>query len=489
MKVSDAQILFDLDFKQEVFLLLGSVYFAILMYWLVSLRDRLFNHFVARKSERVWMILCTLLGLGFAVIAGMEWGIAAAGTAVSVGLCMSLAMIDATAAACLLASSLYLRPWELADNDVYLSVLPRFSIVLCISHLAIYFAKTRKIKFEWNLLSQVLIAFTGWVLVTTLFASDPSASQAEFFDGFIKSIFLYFILIQMIKNKKSLRLLLGTLLLSFLFVGSVSLYQTFKMGEVLSEADNRLKGFGAFTNSNDIAALMTFILPFSGVMLIRKYEDPFMRILGGLLTIVALTAIVLSRSRGALLGVFAIVGVYVILRIGKKAILPVAIAAGLLAIPAMVVISNRSSEDLEGSSAGRKTYLKAGLRMGFENPVFGVGFNDYPVNLQRYSTESLEEDKQMTAHNSWVLVFAETGILGLLLFTAAFGVCVLFAWQLYPTQPEFLLALVGYGVSIFFLSHSYLIYPYLLYAIVHIAHSIKFPGRRSPLVKHEAEAL
>jgi O-antigen ligase len=139
----------------------------------------------------------------------------------------------------------------------------------------------------------------------------------------------------------------------------------------------------------------------------------------------------------------------------------------------MIIISNRSSEDLEGSSAGRKTYLKAGIRMGFLNPIFGVGFNAFPESLQRYSTESLEESKQMTAHNSWVLAFAETGPIGLILFTATFVMTLMLAWQIYAAQPEFLLALVGYGVSIFFLSHTYLIYPYLLYALVHVANRLK----------------
>jgi O-antigen ligase len=470
---TEALLLFDIEFKQDVFILLGIVYFALLLYWLVSLKDWIFTRFYARATERAWIIFSVVAGLAFAGVAGSDWGLASAGTALSIGLCMSLAMIDSTAAACLLASSLYLRPWELLNNDAYLSILPRFSIVLCFAHLALHFAKRKRLSFEWNKLSLLLVAFTGWVLVSTLFAPDPSASQSEFFDGFLKSILLYFILIQMVRTKAALRTLMVTLLLSFLFVGSISLYQTFKMSAALAEADNRLKGFGAFTNSNDIAALMVFILPFSAMICLRKWEDPIMRLLGASLSIVALAAIILSRSRGALMGVFAIVGVYLLIRIGKRAIIPLAVAGCLLALPAMIVISNRSSEDLEGSSAGRKTYLKAGIRMGFLNPVFGVGFNAFPEMLQRYSTESLEESKQMTAHNSWVLVFAETGPMGLILFTASFIMCMMLAWQIYATEPEFLLALVGYGVSIFFLSHSYLIYPYLLYSLVHIANKLK----------------
>jgi len=89
--------------------------------------------------------------------------------------------------------------------------------------------------------------------------------------------------------------------------------------------------------------------------------------------------------------------------------------------------------------------------------------------LADYSTESLEESSKMTAHNSWILVFAELGIIGLLLFSGICFYCGFSAWKIYSTSPEFLLSLAGYGVTILFLSHSYLIYPYLLFAWVEAA--------------------
>jgi O-antigen ligase len=179
-----------------------------------------------------------------------------------------------------------------------------------------------------------------------------------------------------------------------------------------------------------------------------------------------------------LLGVMVMVAAYVVLKYGglkirKKVLIPVAAGLLLVAVPATLVMANRSEEDLEMSSAGRMTYLKAGLRMGVKHPLLGVGFNGYPSNLHLYNTESLEEDQQMTAHNSWVLVFAETGLFGLILFTAAFWFCLKMAWSLYREKPELLLALVGYGVTMVFLSHSYLIYPYLLYALILCAYRLR----------------
>ena len=468
-----AATLFQIDFKQDVFLYLGLIYFSLLIFWLFSCWDSLVAKFNTSQTERNWMFFSVLCGLAYAGIAGSEWGIASAGTAVCLGLCISLGLMNEAAAACLLASSLYLRPWELIENDPYLGMLPRLSIVLCIAHLSLNFAKKRKVEWVWNRLSLLLLGFTFWCFVATLFAPDPGESQGSFFDGFIKSIILYFILIQMVRAKEQLRVLLGTLILSFLFVGSISVFQTLQLSSLTEAGDLRLTGFGAFTNSNDIGALMVFILPFAACAAIRKWENPFFRFLGFATSVVSVVTIVLSRSRGALLGVAMMIGAYFVLKIGKKALVPVIACIVILAIPATVIVSNRSSDDLEGSSAGRKTYLKAGIRMGFKNPIFGVGFDAFPESLQQYSTESLEESTQMTAHNSFVLVFAETGFLGFLLFTSAYLYCAFLAWRVYATYPEFLLAVLGYGVAMFFLSHSYLIYPYLLYALVHIAQSIR----------------
>ncbi|MBC7396746.1 MAG: O-antigen ligase family protein [Bdellovibrionales bacterium] len=464
-----AATLFQLDFKQDVFALLGIIYFTLLMYWLVSLWKSLKDAVEISAAEKSWFVFSALGGIAFSAVTMSEWGVPAMGTSIALGLCIGLALMNSSAAACLLASSLYLRPWELVPNDAYLVLLPRLSIILCLGHLFLHFAKIGKFDFKWNQMSLLLVAFSVWTLLTTVFAPDPGAAQGEFFDGFLKSILLYFILVQTVRTPDALKRLLVTLLLSFLFVGSICVYQTLRMNSLVTEGDLRLRGFGAFTNSNDIAALMVFILPFAAIAALRKNENTLIRALGFALSFVSIITIVLSRSRGALMGIALMIAVHFIIKIGRKAVVPVAAALLFLALPASIIISNRSSTDLEGSSAGRKTYLKAGLRMGVLNPIFGVGFNGFPASLQTYSTESLEEDKQMTAHNSWVLVFAETGPIGLILFTLVFVFCLRSAWTVYSRSPEFLLAMVGYGVAMFFLSHSYLIYPYLLFALVQLA--------------------
>jgi len=453
-----------LETQRTLFIDLGAAYFALLMYWIFSLWKDL-----ASSQIRSWIGFALAAGMAFGVVASFEWGVAAAGTAFAIGLCLGMAFLHPAAAVALLTSSLFLRPWELIEQDPYLGLLPRFSFALCLGHWVLQVAQQKKLAIARSRVGVVLAVFAFWCFLCTLFAPPDAGALGEFVNGLAKSIFLYFALVEMVRDEKTFRVTVGTLLLSFLFVGLVSLMQT--------EGDLRLKGFGAFQNSNDIAALMVLILPFAVTTFRRRSrqvgEGPWMRLAALALSLVSVTAVILSRSRGAMLGLFAMLAAYAILRYGKRVWLPLGAGMALLALPAMSVLSGRSSTDLEQSSAGRMTYLKAGLRMGIKNPVFGVGFNAYPVNLQNYNTESLDEGKQMTAHNSWVLVFAETGFFGLFLFSAAFFGCMLAAYRLYPTEPELLMSMTGYGVTMIFLSHSYLIYPYLLYALVQSAHRFR----------------
>ena len=418
--------------------------------------------------------------------AAASWGGSLVCAAFSIGFCIAMALADETAATCMLAASLFLRPWELIDNDLYLGLLPRLMLMICIGHLAMKYLVGHRQNgdamqsFSWkgDATGLAIASLALWCFLSTLFALDPSASQSSFLDGFLKSLILYYLLVQLVQTERVLKVLIVTLVMSFLAVGGISIFQTFSIDQMMTQAgqfsqdlvptgsDFRLVGFGAFANSNDIAALMVLILPFAGALFLRKREAKLNRVMGATLSAVSIGAVLLSRSRGALMAVAAIFAVWAVVKMGKRAWPALITVGAVFALMLAVSISSRSDTDLRNSSSGRMTYLKAGLRMGAKNPVFGVGFDAFGPNLQNYSTESLEEDPQMTAHNSWVLVFAETGVVGLALFMAAFWFSLKNAWSIRGKRPEFLLAIVGYGVAMTFLSHSYLIYPYLLYGLI-----------------------
>jgi hypothetical protein len=138
------------------------------------------------------------------------------------------------------------------------------------------------------------------------------------------------------------------------------------------------------------------------------------------------------------------------------------------------------------------TYIKTGLNMGIRNPILGVGYESYEINFERYATEILYEWGHRTAHNTWILAFAETGFLGFGFFVMMFWSAIQMSRQVFDQFPEYLVSLVGYAIAFSFLSHTYLLYPYMLYGLIGVAHRIRFGSpkfslKQGDLIQYEAK--
>jgi O-antigen ligase len=92
-------------------------------------------------------------------------------------------------------------------------------------------------------------------------------------------------------------------------------------------------------------------------------------------------------------------GLYLVRRYRLKALIP-----GVIAAVALVLLTGRSGENAEVSTALRYEAWSQGLKMFEANPIFGVGARQFT------------EHHYLTAHNSFVLMLAETGFIGLFLF-------------------------------------------------------------------------
>ena len=105
--------------------------------------------------------------------------------------------------------------------------------------------------------------------------------------------------------------------------------------------------------------------------------------------------------------------------------------------------------------------------MAIRNPVFGVGFWGFNQNFAAYAIDgdTGSEGTHMTAHSSWVQIMAETGFMGLFLFLGLWLYALKRAHSIRRSEPEYFMSLVGYGVTISFLSHAYLLFPYILCAL------------------------
>ena len=234
--------------------------------------------------------------------------------------------------------------------------------------------------------------------------------------------------------------------------------------------DGRIQYVGIFNDPNDLGMLFVSVFPMAGLLCHRANAIGKLFWLGciGLL----LYGVYLTNSRGAMLGVLVVIGAYIWYRRGMV----VAGILGLAGLTVMKMLSSRMQELDAGeeSANGRVDAWYEGLHMFTSHPLLGVG----PGNFTDYNP--------LTAHNSFVLVLAETGFIGYLLWLALIGYSFWMVAAVLRFKPDavaaperfllwqeerplaltLLLSLCGMFVCAFFLSRSYMIVLYFVLAIV-----------------------
>lgn len=117
--------------------------------------------------------------------------------------------------------------------------------------------------------------------------------------------------------------------------------------------------------------------------------------------------IILTQSRGGMLVFIAVLGVYYVKKYGPKYLI-----FGAVAVMPLMTLGGRSGAAADESTAGRYEAWRSGLGMLQSDPVFGVGHDMFTkIHI-------------LTAHNSYVLVMAETGLIGMFLWLCVMYVTV-----------------------------------------------------------------
>lgn len=253
-------------------------------------------------------------------------------------------------------------------------------------------------------------------------------------------------------------------------------------GMTLSEG-GRIQYVGIFNDPNDLGMLFVTALPMT--IYLRSLSGFLMRLFWLVAAGLLVYGIYLTNSRGAMLAMLVEGGVYIWMRRGMVT----AGVLGLVGLSVMKLLSSRMQElDADDDSAmGRVDAWYEGLHMFTSHPLFGVGagnFTDY---------------NYLTAHNSFVLVLAETGLFGYVTWLAVVGysfwmmlsvrryrlddtkdVSAVTEWKAERAiATTLLLSLCGMFTTAFFLSRGYTVVLYLTIAMVvgaHVGARRRLPG-------------
>lgn len=236
-----------------------------------------------------------------------------------------------------------------------------------------------------------------------------------------------------------------------------------------SVAKGRVRYRGSLADPNELALVVGSALPFGFAMHERRRTKIRLLLLLSALGLAG-WAIVRTESRGGQLVFATVMGLYFIRRLRIWG----AIVGCIVALP-VLLLGGRSGASADASAMERIEAWYEAIDMLKSSPLLGVGpglFVDH---------------HHLTAHNAYLLVVAETGIIGLFLWTisiyCSFKIPAKLWWEsdgrldstLAAIAPALLVAFAGIFVGIFFLSFAY---HHVLYLFMGLAGALGLAARR-----------
>lgn len=457
MQVSDSFL-----FTLHQFILLTLCIFFLYSAW----RDLFSGSFDRLKMINKTLIGSLLVGifLGCTGLLIIEWGSNGIILAICFSFLITFSVYDPKYAVAFFLFLMISRPWEIISNPMMAS-MPRDIFILCFLSFIAHKVIRRRFYFQWNYATACVVFFAIWAFFSLIPAGHMTYGLMKYEEIFIKGVIIYLLIVNVIDKKEFIMPVQVALVLGISEKALMSFYNSAILGNVAD--GERLTSVGILENSNDIAAIMILAIPFT-----LTFTKVFKSVIAKFL----FSAVVLgfygyliwqSKSRGAILGVGTLLVVWYWLQAKNKKFATYVVILGLfLSIGAMGLIK-RNEEDIEGSTNNRKIYWTAALKMGIKKPVFGVGFYGFPLNLLTYTDGHVgSEGRYKTAHSTWLLALAETGIPGFIFYMGIWIFALRAAWTMRAEHPEYILAILSYGMAITFLSHTYMLYPYILLGLV-----------------------
>ena len=177
---------------------------------------------------------------------------------------------------------------------------------------------------------------------------------------------------------------------------------------------------GAFLGDpNDYSLYMNLMIPFAYFAFLQELRWNWKKLIYGLAAFAMVAMVVMSFSRGGMVGL-AVIGLVMWLYSPNKL---VTFTLGVVALVGIIMFSGAdwlsvmsSTTNLENSTASQRlTLWMASVEMFIDNPIMGVGVSNVPFHLTNYVHDGFVH-QFIVAHSIWFTSLAEGGLVGLFLF-------------------------------------------------------------------------
>jgi O-antigen ligase len=289
--------------------------------------------------------------------------------------------------------------------------------------------RTGCIAVQQNRVFSAIVVFIGWAIVSVV-RSSYVAPSLQWLISIFSYAALLFLVLQLVHSSSQVRGLVVVLLSMGLFEAVVGIWQFAWLGQS--------RATGTFFNPNFFATYEAAVFAAAfGLVCFREqgnsrtWETLFLWITAGLCVI----GFVLAQSRGALLALIAAVAVVGLYGFGKRfvVVIVVALIAGaLVPNPLQQRVLTVGAKDPYAYT--RVAIWKNSLERVVDHPWgVGLGLYKYTSFQYRFPVESAIArygKRAESAHNEYLQMAVELGVLGLVLFLA--GIALL-GWEIWKT--------------------------------------------------------
>jgi O-antigen ligase len=268
-----------------------------------------------------------------------------------------------------------------------------------------------------------LFAFGAVMLATVPFSMWPGGAFATVTDSYLKALVVFVLMMNTLTTPARLSQITWLILVCMGYVATRGVID-YARGVNLVEG-GRLTGAvnGIFGNPNDLALTMVTFLPPAIVIALARRNSIEKRLSAAVIAVLMLATIVLTKSRGGMLGL--VTELIVLVLIGgkvRRGFSVMLVGVLLVASPfapsafwirmASILDEQQDAREFTGSREARRIVMEEGIKVFLERPFTGVGAGQF----QNYNPPGRRERWRET-HNSLIQVASETGIFGLVAFS------------------------------------------------------------------------